>query len=165
MKELLYKEEVFKLVGYCMEIHRELGKGYDEIIYKDALVVELDRAAIPFAREKKYEVSYKGVILPHFYYADFVVWDKILFEGKAVEKLTAAHVKQVLNYFGCLKTAPRSAGQLRRGFVGVEKDHSLKFVIFREIRVRRPSCRRTPRIRVARVRGRIGERQRRVVDW
>ena len=98
MKELLYKEEVFKLVGFCMEIHRELGKGHDEVIYKDALVVELSRAQIPFTREKNYEVTYKGVILPHFYYADFVVWDKILFEGKAAEKLSDAHVKQVLNY-------------------------------------------------------------------
>src|SRR5437588_9713065 len=86
-----------------MEIHRELGKGHDEVIYKDALVVELTRAGIPFSREKNYEVTYKGVILPHFYYADFVVWDKILFEGKAAEKLSDAHVKQVLNYLlpGC----------------------------------------------------------------
>ena len=72
MKELLYKEEVFQLVGFCMEIHRELGKGHDEVIYKDALVVELSRGQIPFIREKNYEVTYKGVILPHFYYADFV---------------------------------------------------------------------------------------------
>ena len=48
MDELLYKEEGFRLVGFCMEIHRELGKGHDEIIYKDALVVELSRAGIPF---------------------------------------------------------------------------------------------------------------------
>ena len=47
MEELLYKEEVFQLVGVCMEIHRELGKGHDEIIYKDVLVVELSRAGIP----------------------------------------------------------------------------------------------------------------------
>ncbi len=47
MDELLYKEEVFQLVGLCMEIHRELGKGHDEIIYKDAFVVELSRAGIP----------------------------------------------------------------------------------------------------------------------
>ena len=73
MSELLYKEEVFQLVGFCMEIHRQLGKGHDEIIYK-------------------------GVILPHYYYADFVVWDKILFEAKAAEKLTDSHIKQVLNY-------------------------------------------------------------------
>jgi len=86
-----------------MEIHRELGKGHDEVIYKDALVVELSRANIPFAREKKYEVKYKDVILPHFYFADFVVWDKILFEAKAVERLAEPHIKQVLNYLAASK--------------------------------------------------------------
>ena len=55
MSELLYKEEVFQLIGLCMEIHRELGKGHDEVIYKDALVIELSRAGIPFSREKNYE--------------------------------------------------------------------------------------------------------------
>jgi GxxExxY protein len=64
MSELVYKEEVFQLVGFCMEIHRQLGKGHDEIVYKDAFVVELSRAGIPFLREKNYEISYKGVILP-----------------------------------------------------------------------------------------------------
>jgi hypothetical protein len=57
VSELLYKEEVFQLVGLCMEIHRELGKGHDEVIYKDALVVELTRAGIPFSREKNYEIT------------------------------------------------------------------------------------------------------------
>jgi hypothetical protein len=52
MSELLYKQEVFQLVGFCMEIHRELGKGHNEIIYKDGFVVELSRAGIPFLREK-----------------------------------------------------------------------------------------------------------------
>jgi GxxExxY protein len=103
MSELLYKEEVFKLVGFCMEIHRELGKGHDEILYKDALVVELSSANIPFCREKPYEVTYKGVILPHLYKADFIVWDKIVFEAKAVEKLCDAHIKQVLNYLAASK--------------------------------------------------------------
>jgi GxxExxY protein len=92
-----------------MEIHRELGRGHDEVIYKDALVVELSRAAIPFSREKNYEITYKGVILPHHYHADFVVWDKILFEAKAVEKLTEAHFKQVLNYL--------AASQIRVGLL------------------------------------------------
>ena len=82
-----------------MEIHRELGKDHDEVIYKDALVVKLSRAGIPFSREKNYEITYKTVILPHYYYADFVVWDKILLEAKAVEKLTDSHIKQVLNYW------------------------------------------------------------------
>ena len=86
MKDLIYKAETFQLIGFCMEVHRELGKGHDEVIYKNALVVELSRAQIPFVREKNYEISYKGVVLPHFYYADFVIWDKILFEAKAAEK-------------------------------------------------------------------------------
>jgi GxxExxY protein len=98
VSELLYKEEIFQLVGLCMEIHRELGKGHDEVIYKDAFVVELSPAGIPFYRERNYAVTYKGVILPHHYYADFVVWDNILFEAKAMEKLTDSHIKQVLNY-------------------------------------------------------------------
>ena len=50
VSELLYKEEIFQLAGLCMEIHRELGKGHDEVIYKDALVIELSRAGIPFSK-------------------------------------------------------------------------------------------------------------------
>lgn len=103
MSDLLYKEEIFKLVGLCMEIHRELGRGHDEVIYKDALVVELQRARISYARERPYEGVYKGVTLPHHYYSDFIVWEKIMFEAKAVEKLTDAHVKQVLNYLAASK--------------------------------------------------------------
>ena|SRR5690348_3781757 len=103
MEQLLYKQEVFRLIGLCMDIHRELGKGHDEIIYKDALVVELSRAGIPFYREKPYSISYKGTILPHSYYADFIIWEKILFEGKAVEKFNETHVKQVLNYLAASK--------------------------------------------------------------
>lgn len=109
MSELLYKQECFQIVGFCMEIHRELGKGHDEVIYKDALVVELSRAGIPFEREKKYEITYKGVLLAHPCYADFVIWDKIIFEAKAVEKPTDSHVKQVLNYL--------AASRLRLGLL------------------------------------------------
>jgi GxxExxY protein len=90
------------------------GKGHDEIIYKDALVIKLTRAGVPFSREKNYEITYKEVILPHYYYADFVVWDKILFEAKTVEKLTNSHIKQVLNYLA----ASRLRGGLLVNFGG-----------------------------------------------
>jgi GxxExxY protein len=86
-----------------MEIHRELGRGLDEVVYKDAMCLELQRANLPFSREKRYDISYKGVILPHQFFADFVVWDKIIFEAKAVERLTDAHIKQVLNYLAIAK--------------------------------------------------------------
>jgi len=103
VSELLYKEEIFQLVGLCMEIHRELGKGHEEVIYKDPFRCELGRAGIPSSREKNYEITYKGIVLPHYYYADFAVWDKILFEAKAVEKLIESHIKQVLNYLAASK--------------------------------------------------------------
>src|SRR2546426_3586658 len=98
MDELLHKDETFRIIGHCMEVHRELGKGHDEVIYKDALEIEFTRDGIGFAREKEYKINYKGVILPHKYFADFVVMDKVLLEAKAIERLTESHVKQVLNY-------------------------------------------------------------------
>ena len=103
MGELIYKEEAFKIIGCCMEVHRELGKGHDEVIYKDALEIELKRQGVSFAREREYALSYKGLILPHKYFADFVVMDKIILEAKAIECLTDSHVKQTLNYLAASK--------------------------------------------------------------
>ena len=88
-------------------------KGHDEIIYEDALVVELSRAGIPFLREKNYEITYKGVILPHYYYADFVVWVKILFEAKAIEKPTGFARETGAKLPRRLEASSRSVGQLR----------------------------------------------------
>lgn len=103
MTDLLYREETHRLIGWCMEVHRELGKGHNEIVYKDAPVVELSRAKIPFEREKRYDITYKGILLAHPYYADFVVFDKIILEAKAFDKLTDSHAKQVLNYLAASK--------------------------------------------------------------
>jgi GxxExxY protein len=86
-----------------MEVHRELGKGHDEVIYKDSLEIECGRHKLGFVRERGYTVTYKGVILPHKYFADFVLLDKILLEAKAVERLSDSHVKQVLNYLAASK--------------------------------------------------------------
>lgn len=103
MSELLYKDETFKIIGLCMEVHRELGKGHDEIIYKDALEIECQRNSLPYTRERKHEIVYKGIVLPHFYHSDFIMFDKILFEGKACERLCDAHFKQTLNYLAASK--------------------------------------------------------------
>jgi GxxExxY protein len=96
--ELLYKEENYKIVGVCMEIHRILGFGLAEIVYKDALEHEFQLLKIPYAREKMYPVEYKGIILPHPFYADFVVYDKIILEVKAVSAITNVHWAQTINY-------------------------------------------------------------------
>ena len=103
MGELIYKDEAFKITGCCMEVHRELGKGHNEVIYKDALEIEFKRQGIPFTREQEYKLTYKGVVLPHKYFADFVVMDKIILEAKAIECLTDSHIKQTLNYLAASK--------------------------------------------------------------
>jgi len=103
MDDLIFKDECFQLIGLCMEIHRTLGKGHNEVLYKDALVVELGLSNIPHTREQKYEICYKGTVLPHSYYADFVIDDKIIFEAKAVQQLNDAHIKQTLNYLAASK--------------------------------------------------------------
>ena len=81
-----------------MEVHNNLGRGFSEIVYKDALEYELKKQNIPFQREREYAVNYKGIILPHKFYADFVVWDKIILEVKNVSQLNNEHFEQTLNY-------------------------------------------------------------------
>jgi len=99
MEKLIYKEEAYQIIGKCMEVHNNLGAGFLEIVYKDALQYEFKKTGIPFQREVRYDVNYKGVVLPHSFYADFVVFDKIILEIKAVSKGFAdEHFAQAINY-------------------------------------------------------------------
>ena len=100
---LIYREEAYRVIGLCMEVHGILGKGHSEVVYKDALEYEFSINQIPFSREKSYKIKYKDIILPRGYNADFVVYDKIILESKAVESLTNSHVKQTLNYLAASK--------------------------------------------------------------
>lgn len=97
------QNESYQLIGLCMEVHRILGKGLLEIVYKDAIECELKRKNIVYEREKKYEVEYKGHILPHFFYADFVVFDRIILEVKAKKDIIEEHQRWVLNYLAISK--------------------------------------------------------------
>jgi len=81
-----------------MEVHNHLGKGFSEIVYKDALEYEFKRNNIPFQREREFTVNYKDVVLPHKFYADFVVWNKIILEVKNVSQLNNEHLEQTFNY-------------------------------------------------------------------
>ena len=98
MENIIYKEESNKIIGICMEVHNNLGAGFLEIVYKDALKYEFEKAGITFEREKEYKVNYKGVILPHKFYADFVVFDKIILEVKGISGIADEHIAQALNY-------------------------------------------------------------------
>ncbi len=100
---LIYREESYKIIGLCIEVHRMLGKGHSEVVYKDALEYEFSINQIPFSREKSYKIKYKDIILSRGYNADFVVYDKIILELKAIESLTKSHVRQTLNYLDASK--------------------------------------------------------------
>ena len=98
MEKILYKEECYKIIGTCMEVHNNLGAGFLEIVYKDALEYEFKKARIPYEREKMYDVNYKGIILPHKFYADFVVYGSIILEVKGVDGITDEFIAQAINY-------------------------------------------------------------------
>ncbi len=98
MTNLIYKEESYLIVGMCMEVHNNLGAGFLEIVYKDALEYEFRKANIHYEREKEYVVNYKATILPHKFFADFVVMDKIILEVKAVSGISDEFVAQAINY-------------------------------------------------------------------
>ncbi len=97
-QDLIFKDENYKIVGICMDVHRILGGGLSEIVYKDALEYEFQLQGIPFRREKEYPVPYKDIILPHKFYADFVVYDNIILEVKAVSAIIDEHIAQTINY-------------------------------------------------------------------
>ena len=98
MSDIIYKEESYQIIGKCFEVHNNLGPGFLEIVYKDALEYEFIKAGIPYQRERKYEVNYKGFILPHKFYADFVVFGKIILEVKAVSAIVDEFVALAINY-------------------------------------------------------------------
>lgn len=98
MKELLYKDESYAIVGALFEVYNNLGSGFAEIVYKDALGHEFSCRNIPFKREKEYAVAYKNIVLNHKFYADFVVFDKIIVEIKSTENLHDKHIAQCINY-------------------------------------------------------------------
>lgn len=102
-KEYPLQQESYQIIGICMEVHRILGKGLLEIVYKDAIEYELRNKEIPYEREKKYDVEYKGIILPHHFYADFVLFDQIILEVKAQKGIVEDHVSWVLNYLAISK--------------------------------------------------------------
>ncbi|MEO5642450.1 MAG: GxxExxY protein [Bacteroidia bacterium] len=97
------KEDTYKLIGICMEVHRILGHGFLEIVYKDAIEKELQWKHVQYEREKKYVINYKEIILPHSFHADFVVNQNIILEVKAQQGLPESFYAQVINYLAASK--------------------------------------------------------------
>ena len=93
-----YDEDTYKIIGAAMEVHRQLGCGFLEAVYGDALAIEMKDRNIPFEREKLLNIKYKDKVLEHYYVADFVCFGNIIVELKAVSELNKTFDAQVLNY-------------------------------------------------------------------
>lgn len=95
---MIYAKEAYDINGAMFEVHSQLGPGLLEKVYQEALAVELQLRNIPFEREKRFQIVYKGNTLTQEYIADFVCYDKIIVELKSVNELTDVHRAQVINY-------------------------------------------------------------------
>jgi GxxExxY protein len=104
MADILFKEESFKIIGICMEIHKVLGMGLKETNYKDAMEIEFWEMQIPFEREKRYKMYYKGKLLSNPYAADFLVYDSFIIEVKSASCIVDAHIAQTISYLNVSNT-------------------------------------------------------------
>jgi GxxExxY protein len=96
--DLLFKDEVYRIIGAAMEVHKVLGCGFLEAVYQEALELEFQFQQIPYKREAKLKIYYKGHLLNKFYEADFICYDSVIVELKALSALTSDHESQLLNY-------------------------------------------------------------------
>ena len=95
---IIYPKESYDIIGCMMRVHRELGCGFLEKVYQEALEHEFIANGIPYKREVNLKIYYKGVPLQQEYIADFVCYDKIIVELKAISKLSDVEKAQVINY-------------------------------------------------------------------
>src|ERR1700740_1037613 len=93
----------YEIIGACFDVYNELGRGVLEAVYKDALEYELRKRNVQFTRERKFEIHYKEVVLPHFYVADFIIENQVVLEVKALQGAADENKKQVINYLAISK--------------------------------------------------------------
>ncbi len=102
-RELIFKEEVFKIVGAAMEVSNILGSGFLEAVYQEALEIELKEHNIPFIPQNCINIHYKNRLLEKKYIVDFLCFDKIVLEIKAIKKITEIEEAQLINYLKAAK--------------------------------------------------------------
>lgn len=108
-RELILKDEVYAVVGAAMEVSNELGTGFLEAVYQEALAMELDARQIPFVQQEPIGICYKGRKLAKEYIPDFLCFGQVVVEIKALKQLTSIEDAQLLNY---LKATGKPVGVL-----------------------------------------------------
>jgi GxxExxY protein len=115
-------EETYAVIGSAMAVHRELGPGFLESAYGDALEIELSNRRIPFEREKLIHIYYKGVPIKTQYQADFVCYDNLIVELKTVDQILDIHRAQLIHYL--------KATGIKKGLLVNFKSNSLQYERF-----------------------------------
>lgn len=103
MADILFKEESYKVIGSCMKVHAELGCGFLESVYQEALEKQFFKDGIPYVREKLLKIQFDGETLKKTFKADFVCYDKIIVELKASAFIHNDNLKQTTNYLNATK--------------------------------------------------------------
>ena len=93
----------YQIIGAAIEVHKNLGGGFLEVVYGDALEMEFQERGIPYQREKGLHIYYKDKVLPHFYEPDFVCYDSVVVELKAVDSISADNQAQIINYLAATR--------------------------------------------------------------
>ncbi len=96
--EILFKEESYKIMGACFEVYKEMGCGFLEAVYQECLEIEFSLQGLIYRPQAELTLSYKGRHLKQKYVPDFVLFDKIVLEIKAIKELANEHRAQVHNY-------------------------------------------------------------------
>ena len=109
MTKLLYEDLTYKIIGAAREVYKQLGPGFLESVYEDALCYELDLMGIAYQRQLELDVHYKNVVFDRKFRADLLVEKRILVENKAMKKITSQDEAQLINY---LKTTRLRVGLL-----------------------------------------------------
>src|ERR1051325_4455466 len=98
MRELIYKDEAYRIIGGCFEVYKEKGCGFLEPVYQECLEIELGLQNTPSIAKQPVRLQYKTHLLRHSYEPDFICFEKIVVEIKAVSQLVDEHRAQLLNY-------------------------------------------------------------------
>ena len=96
--ELYYKQESYNIIGAALHVYNVLGPGFVEAVYQEALEIEFQKLGIPYEREKEIDLYYDGQMMKIKFRPDFVCYDKIILELKAVKVLLPEHEAQLQNY-------------------------------------------------------------------
>jgi len=90
--------ETYRIIGAAMEVHKELGSGFLEAVYQEALEFELASRNIPYVVQPDIRIKYKNILLKKFYQPDFVCFNKVIVEIKAISQLSGIDEAQIINY-------------------------------------------------------------------